>query len=158
MSQLPPTHEIIDPYRCHTPATRDNDSSQHEVGILFFLSNSSLCGPVWVAWRALGTAGSLQDSHGQSCVCSLCSHMEQWHVTCVLPVQHVLHLFTWAICSSSCSHPWTSTIFHSSHSQPSFSDKLLSSGALASFYSFLPLALLLFCNTFAVVSLLLCSF
>lgn len=164
MSQLPPTHQIMDRYWCYTPATRDNDSHQPEVGTLFSFSNSSLCGPLWIAWRALGTEGSLQDTHSQSCVSSLCSCMQQWCVMCAtsaahpasvhlqLLVRNVLFFLVPSLNqhnlpkqSQSAQFQWQAPVF-------------CLIDVLASFYCFLPLALLLFCSTFAVVSLPLCSF
>lgn len=161
MSQLPPTHQIMDRYRCYTPATRDNNSSQHEVGTLFFLCNSSLCGPLNClespGLRRQPTGLMLQDTHGQSCIVPVFMHGP---VTCDLCYQ----------CSTSCICSLTAAGDESpllpglipkpaqsskAVSQPSFCGKFLSSSALASFYSFLPLALLLFCH---ILLLFLCCF
>lgn len=76
MSQLPPTHQIMKRYRCCISATRGNDSSQHEVGTSFSLSNSSLCGPLWMPG----------EPWAQKAACRTGATGHTWSVLCVLPL------------------------------------------------------------------------
>lgn len=68
--------QIMKRYGCYLSATRGNDSSQHEVSTLFFLSNFSLCGLLWMPG----------EPWAQKAACRTGATGHTWSVLCVLPL------------------------------------------------------------------------